>query len=153
MFFDTGLNSAPTMLNNIHRAFMETATKMWAYARCLPAPKQPPPKIIISTPTASSIPRPKTPQVRFLTSCVETIGKLTDTAYLLLVSRTRKLRYPGYVCDVKKCEVSWLAYGAFHQVLGRKQSKYGEVLAWLKAESVKLSLLKDIRHGRVQTIV
>ncbi|KAI0189400.1 hypothetical protein EV127DRAFT_109620 [Xylaria flabelliformis] len=130
MFFDTGLNSSSTMLNNIHRAFVETATKMWAYARCLPAPKRPPPGMIIKT-----------------------IGKLVDIAYLLLVSRTRQLRYPGYVCDVKKCEVSWLAYNAFHVVLGRKQSKYGEVLTWLSAESVKLSLLKDIRHGRVQTIV
>ncbi|KAJ8127025.1 hypothetical protein O1611_g6612 [Lasiodiplodia mahajangana] len=125
MFFDTGLNSAVTMLNNIHRAFLETATKMWAYARCLPALKQPPQKIII-----------------------ETILRLADTAYLLLVSKTRKLRYPGYVCDVKKCEVSWLAYNAFRQVLSRKQSRYSKTLSWLEAESVKLSLLKDIRHAR-----
>jgi hypothetical protein len=55
MFFDTGLNSASTMLSNIHRAFTETATKMWAYARCLPAPKQPPPKLIISTQATAPI--------------------------------------------------------------------------------------------------
>ncbi|TGJ86950.1 hypothetical protein E0Z10_g1794 [Xylaria hypoxylon] len=130
MFFDTGLNSAPTMLSNIRRAFVETATKMWAYTRCLPALKQPSPDVVIKT-----------------------IQRLVDTAYLLLVSKTRKLRYPDYVCDVKKCEVSWLAYNAFHQVLSRKQSNYTKTLAWLKAESVKLNLLKDIRHGRVQTVV
>lgn len=54
MFFDTRLNSASIMLNNVHRAFMETATKMWAYVRCLPASKQPPPNIVISKPTISS---------------------------------------------------------------------------------------------------
>lgn len=53
MFFDTVLNSALTMLNNLHRAFIETATKMWAYARCLPVPKQPPPRLIIGTSTIS----------------------------------------------------------------------------------------------------
>lgn len=130
MFFDTGLNSAPTMLTNIHRAFIVTATKMWAYARCLPATKRPPSKVIIGT-----------------------IQRLADTAYQLLVSRTRRLRYPGYVCDVKKCEVTWLAYNAFRQVLGRKQSQYGETLAWLKVECIKLSMLKNIRHARVQAIV
>lgn len=41
MFFDTALNSADTMLRNIYEAFAETATKMWAYIRCLPRPKQP----------------------------------------------------------------------------------------------------------------
>ncbi|KAI0395058.1 hypothetical protein F5Y17DRAFT_223007 [Xylariaceae sp. FL0594] len=84
MFFDTELNSASTVLKNVHKAFAETATKMWAYARCLPTRKQPPPRVIICT-----------------------IQKLVDTAYMLLVSKTRKLRYPGYTCDVQKCEVSW----------------------------------------------
>ncbi|KAI2629005.1 hypothetical protein GGS21DRAFT_234073 [Xylaria nigripes] len=130
MFFDTELNSATTMLNNIHVAFTETATKMWAYARCLPALKRPASKIVIRT-----------------------IQRLVDTAYLLLISKTRKLRFPGYVCDVKKCEVSWLAYNAFHQILERRQSSYHETLAWLTAETTKLSSLRDIRHGRVRTVV
>ncbi|RWA12419.1 hypothetical protein EKO27_g2666 [Xylaria grammica] len=127
IFFDTKLNSVPTMLNNVYRAFRETATKMWAYTRCLPVPKQPSPGIVIKT-----------------------IQRLAETAYLLLVSKTRKLRYPDYVCDVKKYEVSWLAYSAFIQVLSRKQSNYAETLGWLKAENIKLSLLKDIRRSRVQ---
>ncbi len=48
MFFDTALNSAATMLRNIHEAFTETATKMWAYVRCLPRQKQPPAGLVIS---------------------------------------------------------------------------------------------------------
>lgn len=47
MFFDTTLNSAETMLKNIYDAFAETATKMWAYARCLPRPKQPAESLVI----------------------------------------------------------------------------------------------------------
>ncbi|KAI0418046.1 hypothetical protein F5X98DRAFT_126439 [Xylaria grammica] len=99
---------------------------MWAYTRCLPVPKQPSPGIVIKT-----------------------IQRLAETAYLLLVSKTRKLRYPDYVCDVKKYEVSC----AFIRVLSRKQSNYAETLGWLKAENVKLSLLKDIRRSRVQAFV
>ena len=41
MFFDTALNSADTMLRNIYEAFVEAATKMWAYVRCLPRQKRP----------------------------------------------------------------------------------------------------------------
>ncbi|CAJ2501650.1 Uu.00g045030.m01.CDS01 [Anthostomella pinea] len=129
MYFDTGVNSVLTMLTNVHNAFTETATKMWAYARCLPAPKQPSAKMVNST-----------------------ISKLSEVAYLLLISTARKLRYPGYVCDVKKCEVSWLAYTAFHKVLTQKQARYGDTLGWLKVEMWKLSLLKDIRHGRVHHV-
>ena len=45
-----------------------------------------------------------------------------------------------------------LAYTAFHKVLSRKQSRYGEVIGWLGAEIWKLGLLKDIRHGRVRRV-
>jgi telomerase reverse transcriptase len=37
MFFDTSHNSRRGVLANIYAAFSETATKMWAYARCLAA--------------------------------------------------------------------------------------------------------------------
>jgi hypothetical protein len=37
MFFDTSHNSRRGVLTNIYAAFSETAAKMWAYARCLPA--------------------------------------------------------------------------------------------------------------------
>ncbi|KAI1415905.1 hypothetical protein F5Y13DRAFT_155612 [Hypoxylon sp. FL1857] len=129
MFFDSELNSAHTMLSNIYDAFSETATKMWAYARCLPVQKQPSAALVIKS-----------------------ISNLVDMAYMLLISKTRKLRYPGYTCNIKKLEVSWLAYIAFRKVLERKQSKYGATLAWLKAEIKKLSLHKDIRQERVAQV-
>jgi telomerase reverse transcriptase len=37
MFFDTSHNPRRTVLANIYTAFVETATKMWAYARCMAA--------------------------------------------------------------------------------------------------------------------
>jgi telomerase reverse transcriptase len=126
MFFDTAVNSAVTTLNNLFDAFSEAATKMWAYTRCLQIARQPSPKLVITT-----------------------ISKLAHLAHMLLKSRTRKRRFPGYRCDISKSEVLWLAYKAFVTLLSRKQSKYGGVLTWLQAELAKLSLLKDIRKGRV----
>jgi telomerase reverse transcriptase len=130
MYLDTSLNSAPTVLSNLFTAFLETATKTWAYARGLPSPKRPSPALV-----------------------VRAIGKLAEVAFLLASSKTRRARYPGYVCDVRKTEVTWLAYGAFLQVLGKKQSGYGEVLVWLRAETRKLKGMKEIRQGRVSRVV
>ena len=62
MFFDTGLNSADTMLKNIYEAFVEAATKMWAYVRCLPQQKQPAAGLVTrksySKPSTRHIPSP-----------------------------------------------------------------------------------------------
>lgn len=127
IFFDTSLNSLNTTLANIFNAFSETATKMWAYARCLSQQKQPAPLLIIRT-----------------------ISKLVEMAYLLLNSKRRKSRFPGYQCDVKKSEVAWLAHRAFLNVLGKRQSKYGTVINWLKEEMWKLESKKDMRLDQVR---
>ncbi|KAK9770635.1 putative Telomerase reverse transcriptase [Seiridium cardinale] len=129
MYFDTSLNSSVTMLSNLHGAFIETATKAWAYARCLPQSKRPAPGLVIRT-----------------------LKKLTDVAFLLATSKARKVRYPGYVCDVRKTEVNWLAYSAFAEVLRRKQSNYGSVLKWLEGEINRLSSMNDVQKGRVSNI-
>ncbi len=49
MFFDTSHNSRPAVLANIHAAFAETATKMWAYARCLARGARPGAGVLIGT--------------------------------------------------------------------------------------------------------
>lgn len=38
---------------------------------------------------------------------LDTIKTLVDVAFVLLTSRTRRERYPGYGCYVKKGEVAW----------------------------------------------
>ncbi|CAN8099264.1 unnamed protein product [Discula destructiva] len=115
MFFDAGHNAGPTVLRNLRDALVETATKAWAYARCLAAAKRPGAKV-----------------------WVDTIGDLVDVAYLLLNSKARKARYPRYECRVTKGQVRWLVLAAFRGVLGRKQALFGEVLAWLDQEMGKL---------------
>ncbi|EAQ93265.1 hypothetical protein CHGG_01500 [Chaetomium globosum CBS 148.51] len=82
MFFDTSHNSRRGVLANIYSAFVETATKMWAYARCLAS-------------------RPSTAVL------IDTIKALIDVAFVLLTSRVRRERYPGYVCSVNKQETAW----------------------------------------------
>jgi telomerase reverse transcriptase len=37
----------------------------------------------------------------------DTIKTLIDVAFVLLTSRSRRERYPGYVCGVNKGEVMW----------------------------------------------
>ncbi|ETS88050.1 hypothetical protein PFICI_01878 [Pestalotiopsis fici W106-1] len=127
MYLDTGrLNGVATVLSNLRAAFAETATKTWAYTRCLPPKARPSPSLVIRT-----------------------LRRLADVAYLVATSRARRARYPGYTCDVRKIEVMWLTYSAFAQVLGRKQSSYGPVLEWLHNELNRLGAMKDIRRGRV----
>jgi len=47
MYFDTAHNTLRAVLRNVHNAFAETATKMWAYVRCLPRAKQPRPRLLV----------------------------------------------------------------------------------------------------------
>lgn len=115
MFFDARHNSSQTVLRNLRDALVETATKTWAYARCLPAAKRPRAKLWI-----------------------DTMGDLVKVAYLLLNSRSRKARFPRYESNVTEAQVEWLVFGAFRAVLGRKQTNFGEVLRWLDGEMGRL---------------
>lgn len=129
MFLDTALNAPATVLANLREAFGVAAAKLWAYMRCLPSAK-----------------RPTTPLV------IRTLGRLVDVAFRLATSRARRTHYPDYVCDVSKREVAWLGYHAFLDVLGRKQTTYGPVLHWLRAEIRKLAQSREIRQGRVRHV-
>ncbi|KAK6841330.1 oxoglutarate iron-dependent oxygenase [Apiospora arundinis] len=150
MFLDTAHNAAATVLSNLFSAFVETASKSWAYARCLS-----------SSPKSTTAAKPnnknshddlkQVPQTARI--MVRAVAKLVDVAFLLARSKARRVRHPGYDCDVRRNEVAWLAYHAFLQVLGRKQAGYGAVLAWLRAEVGKLGAMKDIRTGRVRQVV
>jgi telomerase reverse transcriptase len=157
LFYDTSHNPRRTVLANLFAAFSETAVKMWAYARCL--------RTATAATTTSSRQQKGgeggVPNARVL---VDTLKTLIDVSYVLLTSRSRKERYPGYVCCVRKGEVSWyvilflfffcslrsrvgynvkvkadpndkrLALSAFQQVLEKKQTRYGEFLAWIEEE-------------------
>jgi len=47
MYFDTTHNAPHAVLRNVHEVFVETATKMWAYVRCLPRAKRPRPALVV----------------------------------------------------------------------------------------------------------
>ncbi|EGO53691.1 hypothetical protein NEUTE1DRAFT_19417, partial [Neurospora tetrasperma FGSC 2508] len=120
LFFDTTHNSFRTTLRNLYSAFIETAIKMWAHARCL------------SSTTTQRKRKPGTALV------IDTIKSLIEVAYRLLTSKSRKERYPGYQCSVSKGQVAWLAMVACRQVLVRKQAGYREVIRWLEGEIEKV---------------
>lgn len=116
LFFDTSHNSFATMLRNLYVALVETAVKMWAHARCLGRERRPGTGLVI-----------------------DTIKSLIEVAYRLLTSKSRKERYPGYMCSVGRGQVAWLAMVACRQVLVRKQAGYKEVIKWLEDEVEKLT--------------
>lgn len=115
MFYDTEHNSTDTVLQSLHDAFSETALKMWAYIRCLPTSQQP----------SSGL-------------TIRTIAKVADVAFLILTSKSRKMRFPHYTCNIRKSHVTVVAYEAFVKVLSRKQTRFGHVLAWLRGEVNRL---------------
>lgn len=109
MFFDTSHNSQKTMFSNLYNAFVETATKSWAYFRCLPKERRPSSRLIISKDTDSSdLILWDTLIMGFLTDPnTDTIRDLIGVAYILLTGKSRVSRYPGYQCNIKKPEVAW----------------------------------------------
>ncbi|EPE28187.1 hypothetical protein GLAREA_04978 [Glarea lozoyensis ATCC 20868] len=107
MFLDTAFNSFHTVISNIHFAFIETATKMWTYARHLPTGKQPSTKLLINT---------------------------TDLAFVLMKSKGKNKKNVGYKCGVSKTMVEWLAMRAFITVLRKRQARYTKVLEWLEGK-------------------
>lgn len=152
MFLDTSHNAAATVLSNLFSAFVETASKAWAYARCLSSSYSASANKNKNTDKKSKR-QQQGGRLAGARLMIRAVAKLVDVAFLLAKSKARRARYPDYVCDVRRNEVAWLAYHAFLRVLGRKQAGYGEVLAWLRTEIDKLGSLKDIRAGRVRHIV
>ncbi len=103
MFFDTSHNSQQTALRNIYTAFVETATKAWAYARCLPRPKRPSNALLIG----------KVPggwyefSTRHAERNIDAIKELISVSFNVLSSKTRLERFPGYKFGINLSQVSW----------------------------------------------
>lgn len=125
MFFDSRHNSPQRILRNLRDALVETATKAWAYARCLPREKRPAPTVWTAT-----------------------VEELAGCAYMLLAGRSPKKRWPGYLCRLSRFQVRWLTLGGFREVLGRKAAAFGQVLKWLDGEMAKLETARGKRSGR-----
>ncbi|KXH48894.1 telomerase reverse transcriptase [Colletotrichum simmondsii] len=87
MFYDTKHNTLKTVMSNLHKAFAETAEKMWAYWRCLPTSKRPGDGLVM-----------------------QTLAKVIDVAFGLLTSKSRREKYPEYDCAVEKTQVAWYVF-------------------------------------------
>lgn len=125
MFYDTRYNTLPTVLRNLYETFTESATKAWAYLRCLPPKKQPGSRLII-----------------------DSFSKLLEVAHLLLTSPSRKLKHPEYECKLSKIQVRAIGLRAFRAVLGRKQASFGAVLGWLDEQAAVLVVKGKARGSR-----
>ncbi|KAI9814856.1 MAG: hypothetical protein M1832_005658 [Thelocarpon impressellum] len=109
MFLDTNFNSTATVLSNLYQIFAESAMKFYRYAKCMPPRKQ--------------------PQTRLL---IRTIHDMIDLAFVLMKSKGKHGQNGHFRCAVSKAQVKWLGCTAFQVALHRKQSRFGEVLAWLE---------------------
>jgi hypothetical protein len=130
MYLDTSYNSTTTVLTNIYTSFLETATKMWTYAKCLPVGKQPGTKLL-----------------------VKTITDLMEMAYVLVQSKGKNKKNEGYQCGVKKAQIEFLALNAFRNVLRKKQSKYGKVIAWIGERLLHLTSREGDGFSRMSGIL
>ncbi|KAF8847635.1 hypothetical protein BDZ45DRAFT_607177 [Acephala macrosclerotiorum] len=130
MFLDTTFNSLKTVLTNVYTAFIESATKLWTYAKCLPTGKKPGTQLIIKT-----------------------IGDLIELAFVLMKSKGKNRRNTGYGCKLSKVQVEWLGVNAFERVLRRRQSRYGKVLEWLEGKIRVLRMREGETCRRMEGVV
>ncbi|KAM4059685.1 telomerase ribonucleoprotein complex - RNA binding domain-containing protein [Hirsutella rhossiliensis] len=116
MFYDSSHNNKAAVLHSLSDAFSETCRRMWAYIRCLS--------------------RPQRPRIGLV---IQTIVKVADVAFVILSSKSRRLRYSHYSFGIRKGQVSGIAFAAFLEVLSRKQTGYGPVISWLQKQQTKTS--------------
>lgn len=121
MFIDTEHNSKMVVARNIYEMFLESAAKMCAYDKCLPPKKKAGHGMVIRT-----------------------VEGLFEMSWVLMRSKGRNLKGDGkgFSCGIEKGEVTWLGLKAFEQVLGKRQSKYGRVVEWIRNE------LRGMEGGR-----
>ena len=114
MFIDTLHNSKMVVARNIYEIFLESAQKMCAYNKCLPTGK-----------------RAGYGMVK------RTVEGLLAMSWVLMRSKGRGVRDGdgrGFRCGVEKGEVRWLGLKAFEMALGKRQSRYGKVVEWIRNE-------------------
>ena len=114
MFIDTLHNSKMVVARNIHEIFLESAAKMCAYDKCLQPGK-----------------RAGTEMIK------RTVEALMEMSWVLMRSKERGLREDGkggFRCGMEKGEVRWLGLKAFEMVLGKRQSRYGKMVEWIRNE-------------------
>ncbi|KAJ8070628.1 hypothetical protein OCU04_000999 [Sclerotinia nivalis] len=132
MYLDTSHNSLTTVHKNIYTSYLESATKMMSYIKCLPVAKKPKCALIIRT--IGDLDR--------LGWCLSRRGRGVDGKD---GKGGKNDKYAGYKCEVSKQEMRRLALSAFLEVMRRRQSGYAGVVEWLVGE---LGVLRGALRGR-----
>lgn len=140
MYLDTSHNSLSTVRKNIYTSYVESATKMMAYIKCLPVAKKPKRALVIKT--VEDLVR--------LGWCLSRRGKkrsknvdgkggdLDKDEEEEEEKSGKKDQYAGYKCEISKREMRRWGLGAFLEVMKKRQSGYTGVVEWLERELAKL---------------
>ncbi|KAF7928563.1 uncharacterized protein EAE98_005619 [Botrytis deweyae] len=142
MYLDTSHNSLSTVRKNIYTSYVESATKMMAYIKCLPVAKKPKSALVIKT----------VEDLVKLGWCLsrrgkKSSGKAGGKGGALEKDEDdggeeeksgKKDQYAGYKCEVSKREMRRWGLGAFLEVMRKRQSGYAGVVEWLERELGKL---------------
>lgn len=132
MYLDTSHNSSTVVLSNLYASFVTAAMKMYRYMKSLRGRAHPTPQLVRRT-------------VHDLMNLANILienrrsrdtssdNKPSGTSSSDANANTREAAHSPsrFCCSVPRQHVQYLAANAFSFVLGRKQTRYGEVLRWL----------------------
>ena len=130
MFLDTSLNSTTSVLCTIYHTFLETAMKMFRYAKTMASASQ----------LRSSL-------------INRTTEDISRTAWLLLQSKQKRAKIPDYTCQVQKNEIHWLAIQAFRCVFRGASVKNDGLADWLDWKAGSSALEKRLELRRLRRVV
>ena len=120
MHFDRDYNSMPVVLSNLYASLITSAMKMYRYMKSLPGRAHPTAAVIICT-------------IRDLINLTFGMTNTKRIETLIKQPGTGINATPEFSCVVNRSQIVFLAVAAFRFVLGRKQTRYREVLRWLDA--------------------
>lgn len=127
MYLDTGHNSAQVVLSSLYASFVNSAMRMYRYLRSLRGRSHPSPEVIIGT-----IRDLISLAVRMIQSRRPPAGGQQEHEHSALRDESA----------IGRPQIQYLAAAAFRSVLGRKQTRFAEVLRWLNL------VWKNARPGR-----
>jgi hypothetical protein len=107
MVTDTAINSVATVLSTLYLRFMETAMKLYRYAKSMPSRTDVNSSLLISESSCSPGPDPFCMRGANPNDETETIDDLVDIGFLVVKSKERNPSIKDYRCAVSKAQVQW----------------------------------------------
>ena len=99
MLMDTSHNSTTTVMSNLYTCFLETAKKLFYYAKSLPVKRRPNTNLMLSTAILSL--NARIDIASLLIMCAETIRDVASLAWALMRRKGRcHGKWNSYECDI-----------------------------------------------------